>query len=544
MGVAGLFRQVRVKTFWRSISHANGSRKAQYIFSALFGLLAFASVFFFALLGFRALLAADAGLGEGLLAGICTASVPALVVAGTATAIYAMYLSEDLDLLASMPLREGTIFAYKFWETLIGGFTVFAIFALPALLAYGVAVGANVAFYPVLAATSVLLLMVPTALCVMLVVPLMRVLPASKAREIVGALGLLAFGGFYAAQQWFLNRSVPQDVGASSSLRTLAEAPLLNVPPGTWAADALAGAASAEPGRLLSGLLPLAALAAGAYAVCLPVTGWAYATGRARAKESGGRVRSSGWATALFGPLPADVRAVAAKDLVVLPRDLQRLAVMIVPVAMLVPVVFINSDLLSSFGRAGPASLLLVPHLSVGVLGALISLQVGSLAVSLEGRPYWFLAASPLSPWRLLAGKCAAAAAPGLLVAVAGSVFVSVFFGLYPPGLLLGLAGGVAASAVVSLYAVGISALFPRFDWENPNRATTPAAAILGMVCLLVLALFAGLLVALALNFGDPLPVWTRLLVACALWSVVSAVPGYALFAAGARNLEKLEWDL
>lgn len=395
MGVAGLFRQVRVKTFWRSISRAKGARKAQYLFSALFGLLAFASVFFFALLGFRSLLAADAGLGEGLLAGICTASALALVVAGTATAIHTMYHSDDLDLLASMPLRERTIFAYKYWETLIGGSAVFAIFALPALVAYGVAAGANVAFYPVLAATSVLLLMVPTALCVVLVVPLMRVLPASKAREIVGALGLLTFGGFYVVQQWFLNRSMPRNAGASSSLETLAEAPLLNVPPGTWAADALAGAASAEPGRFLSGLLPLAALAAGAYAVCLLVSGWAYATGRARAAESGGRVRSSGWATALFRPLPADVRAVAAKELLVLPRDPQRLAVMLVPIAMLVPVVSINSDLFSSFGGAAPAALLLVPHLGVGVLGALISLQVGSLAVNLEGRSYWFLAASP-----------------------------------------------------------------------------------------------------------------------------------------------------
>ena len=46
-------------------------------------------------------------------------------------------------------------------------------------------------------------------------------------------------------------------------------------------------------------------------------------------------------------------------------------------------------------GGAAPAALLLVPHLGVGVLGALISLQVGSLAVNLEGRSYWFLAASP-----------------------------------------------------------------------------------------------------------------------------------------------------
>ncbi len=62
------------------------------------------------------------------------------------------------------------------------------------------------------------------------------------------------------------------------------------------------------------------------------------------------------------------------------------------------------------------------------------------------------------------------------------------------------------------------------------------------MACLL--GLLAGLFIAVALGFGDPLPVWSRLLVAAALWSVVSAVPGYALFAAGAANLKKLEWEL
>lgn len=544
MGVLGLMRALRLRGFVRAFTRGRIQQRLRYAVLAVAGVVVFLAVFAFSLLGMGALLRLGEGPAALALAGVYTVAAFALVFVGLAAALYTMYLSEDLEVLSSMPIKERTIFAYKFWETLISNSSLFGVLALPIILSYGVAAGASPLFYPMVLLVSVLVLMIPTGLCVVLTMPLMRVLPAGKAKEVVGALGVLAGASLFVAQQWLLRPDRDAAPGTTSPLRAIAEAPPLNVPPGSWASDALAGAASLEWGRMLGGLAPLLALAVGVYALCLSLTGWAYATGRARAAESGGRVRSSsGWIERLLSPLPRDVRAVAVKDLISLPRDLRRLAFMLFPVAMTVPAFLFGPDLPATIGSAG-GPLLLVPHLGVSALAAMISFQGGSQTVSIEGRSYWFFAASPLSPRRLLWGKVVAAFFVGAVVALLGTLCVTVFMGLYPPGLLLGLAVGLAGSAVASLYSVGISALMPRFDWENPMQAAPPAAGILMLLCLAGLALSAGLLVVLALRARDLAPVWACLGVATMLWTVVAVVPGYAVFAAGARRLRRMDWEL
>lgn len=535
-------RRVRVKTFLRSFTHGRGQQRLQYFSVAVIGGFVFLGVFVFSLLGFGTLLGLEEGaaLASLVLAGVYTFVALALVFVGLAAALYTMYLSGDIDVLSSMPIKERTIFAYKFWETLIGNSALFVVLALPMLLAYGISSGASVLFYPALLVVSVLILMVPTGASVLLTMPLMRILPAGKAKEIVGALGIVAATGFYVAQQWLLS---PSRAEGTSTLRSLAEAPILNVPPGSWASEVLAGAALLEWGRLLGGLVPLAVLAFGVYAVCLGLTGWAYATGRARAAESGGRVRSSGWVGRLLAPLPRDIRAVAVKDLTSLPRDLRRLATLVFPAAMLIALFAINFPGLASAGRVS-GLLLLGPYLTVSVFAILASFQSGAQAVSIEGRSYWLLAAMPLSPWRLLAGKLVATSFVGTVATLLGSLGLSVILGFYLPGFLLGVAAGVVGSAVGSLYSVGISAMFPRFDWENPNQATTTAGGFALLMCMLGFAVLAMLVTALAFAVSGFVPLPLSVAGAAVLWTAGAAIPGYAVFAAGTESLKRLDWEL
>jgi hypothetical protein len=123
-------------------------------------------------------------------------------------------------------------------------------------------------------------------------------------------------------------------------------------------------------------------------------------------------------------------------------------------------------------------------------------------------------------------------------------VAVSIFSGFYLPGLLLGLVAGIVESAIVSLYAVGVAALFPRFDWENPNQASSPVVGVLFLICLAGFAVLTGLAVALALFVSGFLPLWASIAGAVLLWLACAALPGYALYAAGAKRLERLDWEL
>ncbi len=109
---------------------------------------------------------------------------------------------------------------------------------------------------------------------------------------------------------------------------------------------------------------------------------------------------------------------------------------------------------------------------------------------------------------------------------------------------MVGGAVGMVGSTIVSLFSVGISALFPRFDWENPEQATAPGAGLSMLVCLAGLAVLTGLVVALAFAVSGFVPLWVAVTAAAVLWMAGAAIPGYLVFSAGAEHLGRLNWEL
>ena len=109
MGALGLFRQVRVKTFWRSISRASGARKLQIFSLVPFGLMVCLFSFFSSYLVFGSIPENAARLA---LAGLFTFAALGLVLAGLASALYSIYLSKYLEILLALFCWERTVFAY------------------------------------------------------------------------------------------------------------------------------------------------------------------------------------------------------------------------------------------------------------------------------------------------------------------------------------------------------------------------------------------------------------------------------------------------
>ena len=464
MNTIGLFRQVRVKTFWRSISQASGARKFQ-IFSLMpFGLMVCLFAFFSSYFVFGSISAEG---GRLALAGMFTFTV--LVLTGLGSALYTMYLSKDLQLLLTLPIQEQTVFAYKFWEVYATSSGLYLVVGFPVLVAYGLAIGASLLFYPVALVVSTLVLVVPVSACLLLIMPLMCLLPASRAKEIAAALGALvgvvAWVSFYVANP-------PGDYDTNlPSARLLSDIPLLHLPPGTWAANAATGAANLDFLLLMTGLLPLAGLSCGLYVLCLTVARRAYATGWARTAESSGRVRSSGWASVVFALLPRAVKAVVVKDLVSLPRDPRRLVgVVSAAIIGLMYVVFSSSF----FGEGSGWLAAVTPYLIASGVAATAPSWGSLQAVGGEGRAYWVFIASPLGPGRLLLAKWIGTLVIGSVVSFLGVLICSFMPGVFNvPGILVGLVFGPVAAAVAGLYTVGIAAIYPRFDWENPNQTLT-----------------------------------------------------------------------
>lgn len=540
MNAFTLLRRVRLPALGRALSGAHGQQVAQWISVGVLALIVMAGIFGISFFTFSALLGIEGGgrIGEIALATVFTTTVIVEVFFGMTTAVYTLYLARDLPILATMPIPDRTIFAYKYWETLAGNATLFCVLALPFLIAYGLASGASLLYYPMVVLVSILVLMIPTSLSILLVMSVMRVLPGSRAKEVVALVWTLGGVVLWLGYNVLLQRGPGPD--SAPDLRTLLDRPELLAPPGGWASGALLGAGALDAGRLLGGLLPLAAVAVLACAVCLAIVPAAYAGGWARAAEGGGRARG-GVAARLFGWLPADLCAVVVKDLTTLPRDLRQLAGVGTTAVMGVVLTVLNRPGGELVG-AGPLVELL-PYLAVGALGGIGAAQAATQAIGGEGRAYWMIVAAPIPAGRVLLAKWIGAFCVGLFAAAVGLIAVS-FIAFSLPGLLAGLVAGALVAAAISTYSVGVSASFPRFDWENPRYATSTAGGFILALGIFWLVLVTAAAAVAVFLLSTQVPVWAALPAGALVWLLGATIPGAGLLALGHRRLSRLEWEL
>ncbi len=447
----------------------------------------------------------------------------------------ALLLNPDLDLLLASPRPMESVLVAKVLLQVLNTSGLSLLVAFPALLA-----AAGVQRQPLAVALLALLLaaypLIPTAMISLLVLALVRFVPASRAREVIAALGFLFAAGINVLNLMLNPALRPHDAGRTSQL--LPTIPLAYSPalPSGWAGRAAAGALTgAWPAALawtallvaIAGLVFFLTTAAGAR---LYVTGWTQVAGRRRGlrlprTRRQSRLRLPG----LSGP----VAAVVSRDWRMRRRDLSELARLAMPLGFLAAL----------FGLNWRYPLIVVPKVGPGPLAALLGLapalliifsmssSLGLSALSFEGRAIWIFAASPNSVGRLLEAKCWGAALPVVGVALAAGTVVET---IVRPGWVWA-AGALALVAVqagaLSVIMVAVGSVWARFDWTDARRMTHPAAALVGtflqfaLAGATVLLAIGPLLLASALRL-PLLPLW---LLGMALAAIMAA--GLAILA-------------
>jgi hypothetical protein len=155
----------------------------------------------------------------------------------------------------------------------------------------------------------------------------------------------------------------------------------------------------------------------------------------------------------------------------------------------------------------------------------------------------WLLAAAPIRPSRLLLAKWIVSLCVGA-VGVTLAVGVVSVLQFHAAGALLGLGAGAVVAALVATYAVGVSATFPRFDWDSPRYATTTAGGCVLSATLIGLMLLGGFSVVAALLLRERLGLGGAMALSALSALAVAAVPAGGLLWAGYKHLARLEWEL
>jgi ABC-2 type transport system permease protein len=474
--------------------------------------------------------------------------------------LQALYLSGDMDFLLTSPVPIRAVFVTKLLQAVLPNFGLIALFGLPVLYGLGLSEHYNILYYPLVLLSMIALTLAAAGLSALLVMLVVRVLPARRAAEILGFIG--ATVGLICGQLGNVYNSFSHNTNISgtqaNSLFTLIMR--VNTPwsPLNWAGQ---GLVALGQGRWLTGLLlvsltlglsSLAFLFALATAERWYYTGWAGMQGIAHKKKSPrtlqpaqsrlahpadiSRVALSSRVQRL---LPAPVRAIIWKDFLVYRRDLRNMSQLISP--LILGVIYTLSILRT--GGMAPAGQgqapnwfmdslrFLLAYSSVGMslfVGWMFINRLSSMAFSSEGKNYWILKSSPLRTVHLLVAKFLVAYLPAFASGLVFLVAIALVQKMALGDFFYSILAMSMCMAGINGILLGFGVAGARFDWDDPRKMNAGKMGCLGQVVTMAfLPLTFGLFIA---------PLW---LVSLFHWPVIygylaGGVIGVAVNALGA----------
>jgi ABC-2 type transport system permease protein len=428
-----------------------------------------------------------------------------LVFSNVVTSLSTYYLSGELDILLSAPVRIESIYRAKFIETVIDSSWMTLIYGLPVFIAYGTAFKAPLAYYLGLLLTIIPFLMVPAAVGIIMTMLLVNAFPARRAKDIIVLLGLLFFVVVYVLFRMMRPEKLvdPDTFPSLVQYLTALRAPVSPLLPSSWATDTLSPLLRRATGDVVFNLLMLWSTASAGLVIGEWVCGKIYYSGWSRSQEGKrAAISRSRAADAFFRvlttPFRGKMRSIVLKDVKLFFRDTSQWSQLFLLLALMV--VYIYSFKLLPLDRAAMPSFFLqnlIAFLNLGMVGfvtSAVAVRFVFPAVSLEGDSFWIVRSAPLSLRDFLWSKFWSSLLPLLVLAEVLIVLSNTLLKVTPFMMGLGIVTVFMMTFGITALGVGLGAVFPKFKHENVAQIPTGFG---GIVYMLVTMLFIGAVITL-----------------------------------------------
>jgi ABC-2 type transport system permease protein len=421
-----------------------------------------------------------------------------------------LFRSRETAFLLTTPARTGRVFLHKFQEAILLSSWGFLLLGSPALLAYGVVVGAPWYYYALLPPFLMAFIYIPVAIGAILCMLVVRYLPRRIVSILIAAAALLLLCGAWMG--WRLLTGPTNDLltpGWFQEILGRMQVSDQRLLPSWWLSTGLLAAADRSWSE---GVLFLTLMISNAL-FFRQLTLWtaerlyrpAYSGlfGKLRRRKRPRSMRLDRVLTGLMRPLPATVRLMTIKDFRLFRRDpLQWSQILIFVGFLMLYFLYIPSFKFSTTSAISYVNM--VSFLNLAVVGLLLSTFTTRFVfpmISLEGRRFWILGQLGVRRETLLWGKFLFAAC-GAIIPCSGLVLMSDLL-LRVPALILfshqltclllclGLAG----------LAVGLGAWLPNLREESPSRIAAGFGGTLTLVSSTLFILFVVLMTALPTHF-------------------------------------------
>jgi ABC-2 type transport system permease protein len=412
-----------------------------------------------------------------------------LIFSNTVTSLSTIYLSSDLLVLMSSPLRLTNVFVSKFVQTLLYSSWMVFLFGLPIFIAFGQVQRATPAYYVWLIPTLLPFLVVPAGLGMLGTMLLMRYFPAQQTHKALTVLSVCFMAALVMLIRFLrperLTREAPDEVLMQflDSLKT-PDLPLL---PSTWAAKALLAGSDATPGDAVGHVALLWGWAVVIFACTVWVASQVYYTG-----WSGGSMARRGstprrpWRVERFllpvlRRCPAATRGLVLKDLKLFFRDPAQWSQLLLLGALAAIYLFnirnlpLNTLFLKNF----------ISILNLGLAGFVLSavaVRFVFTSTSLEGRSFWIVLASPIAFRGFLREKFCMYIVPLLVLSETLVVVSNLLLKADTYLMLFAVVVILLITCALTGLGVGLGAMYAQFEYDNIAQTAASTGGILYMV--------------------------------------------------------------
>ncbi|MFN8392597.1 MAG: hypothetical protein U0136_20050 [Bdellovibrionota bacterium] len=418
-----------------------------------------------------------------------------LLFSNTIVALSSLYMSQEISLLLTAPLSSVRIFTAKFIEIVLTSSWLFLIFALPITFAYAQALDLPPTFLATAVLSVIPFTVLPAAFAIIVVTLFVNLIPPHRMRDIlvvisfVFSCGLLFFG--HQSPDYFPNeeRKMNELVTFLSTFRD----PQPFWLPSRWFSELLSAALRGKSDQLPLWWAIVLSATVGLVSAAFLVFDTYFRRGLNISSQGSKQVKVyssdvGSMIARILVPFNSQFRALLFKEARMFIRDTTQ-ALQLMMLLLLTFMYLYNFRSLktaSHFSDEGVVwwqVILALANIAFGAcVVAAISTRFVFPSISLEGRAYSLLRATPLSVEQFLRYKFAIWIGPitvlALVLLVSGTMAIEGTFQTIAATSVV----AIALSIGITGLGVGAGAYYAKFDWESPAQVTASFGSLVYML--------------------------------------------------------------
>ncbi len=415
-----------------------------------------------------------------------------LYFGGMIAAIEALYFDDDIDFLASAPVRRSAVLTKKIISIWLTSAWVVFLIVTPVMTAYSRSLGMGFAHLP-LSCFALFIFSIPSvALASATVMLLMRYMPVDKAKEAVLGFGaLLSFGLVYLYRLLSPKTLARPDKLLADAKGFIQEMtmPVSSELPSSVMAQSLIAAAplNYEPYFIELGKLSLFALVS--LVIYYAIGNWFFETDRpvsGNASRPGFLERRLGMkplVESLARFFPPGLRGLVFKEVMSNLRDPMQLSHLVLMMSI-TALHFMNLSEIPDIALV-PAARVLIAFLNLGLVGFLmagVAVRFVYPSISLEGKPFWIIETAPISPLRFVLLKFFASWIPLTVTALLVVTVSNIMIGIDRELMIQWSVATMAIATVTTALGIAIGITMPVFDRKNVFEISSSPGGIIFML--------------------------------------------------------------